>query len=115
VVRRFIELHGTSRFEPMGDLISKNYVGEEITARVVNRAGFRRSGADGVEYLILPEVWKAEVCAGLDATAVAKTLNKRGLLIGKDGKLQDQARLPGFNKPVRHYHLTAGILGEADA
>lgn len=112
-VRRFIELHGSSRFEAMGGLVRTDNAGAPIEARVPNRAGFRRQdGNGGIEYLILPEVWRTEVCAGLDAVAVAKTLNKHGLLIGKDGKLQDQARLPGFSKPVRHYHLTAGILSD---
>jgi uncharacterized protein (DUF927 family) len=111
-VRRFIELHGSARFEPMWEEYGTPAGGEQ---RTINRAGFRRKdGAGGVEYLVLPEAWRTEVCAGLDAVAVARVLRDRGLLVpGKDGKLQDQARLPGFTKPVRHYHLTAAILSDA--
>jgi uncharacterized protein (DUF927 family) len=112
-VRRFIEAHGSSRFEPIavegdGKVVSLS------SDRIFNRAGYRRTAINGAtEYLVLPETWKAEVCAGLDATAVAKVLLAKGALVpASDGKLQDRARLPGFNHPVRHYHLTAGIMGD---
>jgi len=75
-VRHFIELHGSSRFADLaGDP-------ERI---VINRAGYRRRDAEGrVEYLILPEVFKREVCAGLDYRAVARLLRERGLLVTED-------------------------------
>lgn len=108
-VRRFIEMHGTSRFEPMGE----NGDGESVI-RTINRVGFRRSdGNGGTEYLVLPEAWKSEVCAGFDATMVAKALVGRGLLIGRGGKTSDFQRLPGFG-PTRCYRLAAGILGSSD-
>lgn len=115
-VRRFIELHGTSRFEAMGDLAPKNGVGELIDQRVTNRAGFRRRAeSGGIEYVVLPEAWRGEVCNGLDATVVAKTLQSRGFLAtAGDGKSQAKIRLPGFQHPVRCYVITANILGEAE-
>lgn len=107
-VRRFIEMHGTSRFEPMGE----SGEGESIV-RTVNRVGFRRAdAAGGTDYFVLPEAWRTEVCPGLDPVTVAKSLLKRGFLIGKDGKLQDQKRLPGFAKPVRCYHVASAILSD---
>lgn len=114
-VRRFIELHGMARFEAMGDLAPRNGIGEPIEQRVTNRAGFRRRANDGgVEYLILPEAWRGEVCAGLDATMVAKTLAARGFLaMGGDGKPQVKMRLPGFSSPVRCYVITPDILSDA--
>jgi len=112
-VRRFIELHGTSRFEAMGDIAPRDGMGAPIEQRVPNRAGFRRRAeGGGIEYLVLPEAWRGEVCAGLDATAVAKVLNTRGLLVGTGGKLQNFQRLPGFPKPVRCYVITADILSD---
>ena len=113
-VRRFIELHGTSRFEPMGSLAPTDSTGAPLDVRVSNRAGFRRRDDEGgVEYIVLPEVWRGEVCAGLDSVAVARTLARRGgLKPGSGGKLQDVKRLPGFSKPVRCYVITSGILGE---
>lgn len=116
-VRRFIELHGASRFEPMGGLAPTDGMGAPIDMRIQNRAGFRRrDGSGGIEYLVLPEVWRGEVCAGLDAVMVAKTLAGRGMLIvGEDSKLQRKARLPGFASPVRCYLIASGILGDGEA
>jgi len=56
----------------------------------ISRAGFRKADDDGgLEYYVLPEVWRGEVCAGLDAGAVAKVLADRGILKTRgDGKLQ---------------------------
>ena len=115
-VRRFIEMHGASRFEPMGDLIHRNGVGEAIDLRIQNRAGFRRRvDGGGIEYLVLPEAWRSEICAGLDATVVAKTLQARGMLVpGSGGKLQNFQRLPGFPNPVRCYVIVADILSDGD-
>ncbi len=115
-VRRFIELHGNSRFEAMGELAPRDGIGAPIDQRIMNRVGFRRRAeGGGIEYLVLPESWKSEVCAGLDAGAVAKVLNGRGLLVaGGDGKPQVKTRLPNFASPVRCYVIAAGILGDAE-
>lgn len=108
-VRHFIELHGASRFEPISD------GREHAEARVINRAGFRAGDAiNGYEYIVLPEVWKADICTGMDAAFVTKTLAQRGFLkVGSDGKAQTKRRLPGFENPVRCYVLRSGIMGEA--
>lgn len=115
-VRHFIELHGNSRFEAMGELAPRDGIGAPIDQRITNRVGFRRRAeGGGIEYLVLPESWKSEVCAGLDASAVAKVLNARGLLVaGGDGKPQVKTRLPNFISPVRCYVIPAGILGDAE-
>lgn len=113
-VRRFIEAHGASRFEPMGALIPTDVHGAPLDVRIHNRAGFRRlNDAGDVEYLVLPEAFRAEVCAGLDATATAKALAARGFLVpGSGGKLSSPARVPGFSGPVRVYRVTADILSD---
>lgn len=116
-VRRFLELHGNSRFEAMGTLAPKDGYGAPIEQKIINRAGFRRleddSYAGETEFIFLPEVWKSEVCAGLDPTAVAKTLAKRGMLKpGSGGKLQNFQRVPGSRNPVRCYVIPSEILGE---
>ena len=111
-VRRFIELHGESRFTPWGA------DGEDGNRPTINRAGFRKPNDEGgVEYYVLPQVWRTEVCAGLDAGAVARTLADRGMLRKRsDKKPQYAVRLPGFTNPVSCYVLTAALFeGEADA
>ena len=116
-MRRFIELHGNSRFEPMGDLIHRDGMGTPTDVRIQNRAGFRRRDeAGGIEYLVLPEVWRGEVCAGMDSVTVAKALASRSLLVpGEGNKLQKNTRLPGVTKSVRCYVITSGILGDDHA
>jgi putative DNA primase/helicase len=106
-VRLYIARHGSSRFERHG--------GETVH----DRAGWVRGGGDAgdeLEYLILPEMWRAEVCAGHDAGAIAAALAEAGhLRRGGDGKPQRPERLPGAVKPKRVYVLRASILGEGGA
>ena len=69
-----------------------------------------------MEYFVMKEVWRKEVCAGLDAGAVAKALAARGMLVpDSDGKVQSRHKLPGTGKTTRYYRLTAAILGDDDA
>ncbi|MDP3085108.1 MAG: DUF927 domain-containing protein, partial [Rubrivivax sp.] len=51
-----------------------------------------------VEYLILPEQFKREVCKGFDAAAVAKVLRDRGHLKHEVDRLTMKQRLPGMPK-----------------
>jgi putative DNA primase/helicase len=99
----YIAQHGASRFERHG--------GETVR----DRAGWVRGGGDAggeLEYLILPALWRAEVCAGHDAAAVAAALAEAGhVRRGSDGKPQRTERLPGIG-PRRVYVLRASILGE---
>jgi uncharacterized protein (DUF927 family) len=108
-VRRFIEQHGESRFAPWG-LTETDY-----DRPTINRAGFRRrEGEGGVEYYVLAEAWRSEVCAGFDPGMLARELAQRSLLIpdGTDDKPQSRHRLPGFKNAVRCYRLAANILGD---
>jgi len=112
-VRLFIEQHGNARFELMGrdGGEAKNSYGEIIDFKVQNRAGFRRLENDTMEYLILSEVWKNEVCKGHDPKLVAQTLAKRGYL-EKDsqGKYTIPQRVPNCPKLIRCYVVTSNIL-----
>lgn len=73
-VQHFIEAHGEARFTP---------VGEDVRP-TVNRAGFREQREGEWLYLILPQVFRREVCAGMDSSRVARLLNDRGLLIANE-------------------------------
>ncbi|PWF44018.1 DUF927 domain-containing protein [Massilia glaciei] len=113
-VRRFIELHGESRFTSFVELLGNPEY--DATNKTIQRAGFRRLGEDErTEYLILPEAYASEVCRGLNPTFVTKILLEKGLLLtDRDGKPQRQTRIPGSGKVrVRVYHLKADIMGEA--
>jgi uncharacterized protein (DUF927 family) len=99
-VRLFIARHGASRFERRdGDIVR-------------DRAGWMRDADGEPEYLILPAVWRAEVCAGHDASAIAAALADAGhLRRGNDGKPQRTERPPGM-RSQRVYVLSASILRE---
>ncbi|GGD93484.1 hypothetical protein GCM10011390_10330 [Aureimonas endophytica] len=117
-VRRFIELHGTSRFEPMGDLVPKDRDGWPVEQRTINRVGFRNRIEDGsTEYLVLPEAWKSEICAGLDSAAVLRALADRGMIQrDRGGKFTIPRRVPGFPKgQIRLHVLTSTLMEGADA
>jgi putative DNA primase/helicase len=105
-VRLFLEQHGDSRFDPVDDTVAKPSP---------NRAGWRKGEGEAREWYVPPETWKAEICQGLDATFVARTLAERGFLqrIG-DGFLAVR-RIGGRN--ARVYVVNASILagGEIDA
>ena len=115
-VRQFIEMHGASRFEAMGILAPHDSSGAPLEQRILNRAGFRRRDCDGeIEYVILSETWRSEVCAGLDAGAVTKALVSRGLLeVGSDRKPQVQVRLPNHKGLSRCYVVKSNILADVD-
>jgi uncharacterized protein (DUF927 family) len=105
-VRRFIEAHGESRFVKTD--------GDSPSSRVVlNRAGFRRGKGEGEEWWVLPESWKEEICAGLDATQVARILAGRGMLVRDPKGFTTVKRVEG--RPTRVYVLTSKVLaGEAN-
>ncbi|MCY1290618.1 hypothetical protein D9M70_397730 [compost metagenome] len=98
-VRSFFETHGASRFEDMN---------ADHDQRVINRAGFYRTGADGGrEYLVLPEAFKRDVCQGFDTKAVTAALMAAGWIEGgSDGKATQKPRLPGMG-PTRCYVFTS--------
>ncbi len=86
-VAHFLELHGSSRFADLAG---------DADRIVSNRAGYRRKDAEGrTEFLILPEVFKCEVCAGLDYRAVAKLLRERGRLVTEDKHMTIKTRNTG--------------------
>jgi uncharacterized protein (DUF927 family) len=105
-VRDFLERHGDARFVPLS--------GEAEPDRpILNRAGWRRRAVDGTWlYLILPGVWRSEVCAGLDPQQAARALMARGFLEpGDGGRATQKPRIPGIG-PTRVYVVSARILAE---
>ncbi len=117
-VRRFLESHGEGRFTWW------HRASDDHNAKTLQRAGFRRmvdkdgkpiksdsehqreygermSPTDGegvsVEYFVLPEVFRAEVCQGFDYQAVARVLLEHGALVPSAGRAFDcKQRLPGM-------------------
>jgi putative DNA primase/helicase len=118
-VRAFLEAHGSSRFEPAW--IKEDHrpdAGaqmEDTLRRTINRAGFRREDADGHwKYFVLPEIWRQEVCKGLDARAIAQAMAERGWLERGEGKnLARKVRVPEIGD-VRVYVVRADFLSSEE-
>lgn len=116
-VRKFIELHGESRFA-LWDSISDDSADSQPRP-TFNRAGFRRPDLNGVEdFYIFPQVFRDELCVGHDATQIAKALAARALLIAPPPEPNGKQRyaviewIPALNQSKRMYHLTSKILEE---
>lgn len=90
--RAFFEAHGASRFASVDTQFPN------VDQRTINRAGFVRTTADGVrEFMVLPEAFKREVCAGFDAKAVTAALIQAGWIApGGDGRATQKPRIPGI-------------------
>jgi len=129
-VRRFLEAHGEGRFTWW------HRGADDHSAKTLQRAGYRRMlDANGdpiktnsqhaaefgermpaargdevsVEFFILPEVFRTEVCSGLEARAVARVLQEHECLAADKGGLTVKTRLPGMG-PVHCYRVTSKIF-----
>lgn len=132
-VRRFLETHGESRFALW------HRQGDDHNSKTLNRAGFRRVfSVDGepfkdigandrglepsmsyvldqggtVNYFVLPECFRSEICSGFDYKAVARVLVDHGCLqVDKGRSFDAKHRLPGMGKnPVACYVVTPQIF-----
>lgn len=109
-VRRFIELHGESRFTSWDETDMS-----QSQRPTINRAGYRRLNDQGqTEYYVFPEVYKTDVCRGLRVQQVTRALRDADLLVlPNDGRNLRTERLPdGTSKKV--YRIKAAILGDGD-
>jgi putative DNA primase/helicase len=101
-VRLFLEQHGEARFSLAWD--PKN------ERPVSNRAGFRKAADTGATYYILPEVFRHEVCKGLDAKMIAREMAKRGWLLTEGRRVTRQERIRGEGN-MRVYVVSPAFLG----
>lgn len=109
-VRRFIEKHGASRFQVIRHPDGESSADENQVVK--DRAGFRRKGAAGdTEYLVLPEVFRSEVCRGYDHRIVGRALVDRGYLDAQAPSLMKKVRLPELGL-TRVYCVPVSILEE---
>lgn len=132
-VRKFLELHGAGRFSWW------HRAADDHSPNTLMRAGFRRmvdasgkavrtnsdhqrefgermQAEDGegtsIEFFVLPEVFRGEVCAGFDYRAVCRVLAQRGHLeLGPHNRFDRRERLPGIG-PSLCYRIKASIFSE---
>lgn len=105
-LRGFLQIHGDSRFDEIGQTDSVGWVGS-----CRDRAGFRRKTDDGVEFLIFPETFNAEIRRFCDPKKVAQELLKRKDLRVEEGRLQVQQRINGTKS--RFYAIQSSIFDDS--
>ena len=70
-----------------------------LTLKLYNRAGFKKIESGGIGYFVLEEVFKNEICQGIDWKKAAKLLVARGFLLpSTDHKSTRTENLPGLGK-----------------
>jgi uncharacterized protein (DUF927 family)/5S rRNA maturation endonuclease (ribonuclease M5) len=106
-VKNFIEVNGASRFQSAKARLDVH--GDPINEKVVNRAGFRVEDDETTMYLILPEVFRREVCEGFDHQTVAKALKERSFIEVQPPHLTKKCRLPEVGN-VRVYAVKSSLL-----
>lgn len=125
-LRTFIDQYGTSRFEPLSS---------RPDVRVQKRAGFYRPAPqppddddddglnegvacsdhldDGREYLVLPDVFRSEICDGRDWKSSVRVLIGLGIIVpGTDGKATQKPRIPQLGSTRRLYVVSSNKLFE---
>jgi hypothetical protein len=81
---------------------------------VLNRLGWRKGHGAEREWWVPPQMFRAEICNGLDQRLVARILSDRGMLRRQGGNvLQCTVNIGGEHR-VRAYVLTAAILDGGD-
>lgn len=96
-IREHFERYGESRYSLLPD--------EGRT--IHDRAGFREAtGDDGsYDYFVLPKVFNADICNGVDRRQAVGILERLGILIiGSDGKKSIRKNLPGLGR-TRCYQI----------
>lgn len=109
-VRQFFELHGDARFTDW------ERATDDHAPKTVNRAGFRRflEKSGETEYYVLREVFRGEVCRGLDHRVIAKLLAGLGCLEMEGRNYDRKERLPSMGN-TRCYRINAKLWGGEDA
>jgi putative DNA primase/helicase len=102
-VQLYFEQYGDSRFDLLDNPDARPSP---------NRAGWRKGEGEDREWLIPPETWKSEICAGHDAVFAARTLHERGMLERVSGSFQSVRKIGGLN--TRVYVVNARILAGGD-
>lgn len=64
-----------------------------------------------VEFMVLPEAFRRDVCKGFDPAALAALLRRRGHLIHEADRLTVKQRLPGMGKAAC-YHIKPSIFDD---
>ncbi len=111
-VRRFLESHGEARFADFARPVAN----DDHAPRVINKAGWRKHDniSGETEYYVYSEVFKTEVCSGMDYKAVARLLIDKGYMRADGKHLQPKVSLPG-ESARRVFHILPTIWNDENA
>lgn len=110
-VRHFLQANGDGRFAQW------ERADDDHQPKTLQRVGFRRKTKDSVdsneaslEYYVLSEPFRKEVCTGFDYKAVCRVLIEHGCMVVEPGRLDVNMRLPGGSGTQRCYRITSKIF-----
>lgn len=80
-----------------------------------NWAGFKRASEGAYEFLVFPNVFREEICAGLDYRFVEQLLVKEKLILPSktSDRITTTHRVRG-SEPIRLYHISSTIFSNPD-
>ena len=100
-VKSFLEKFGDSKFIN---------ISENSLIKPIERYGYKQRFEGVFHYYVFPEIYKNEVCKGLNHKQVTKyLLEKEFLVADNQGRSVEVKHLPDVGK-IRIYHFTGGIL-----
>lgn len=108
-IKEFFQKNHPARFINWNDLASSK--------TVLNKAGFYKNnpidnGGDRLEFFVETEIFKKEICVGLNHQQAAKVCtNQHWLIPDRSGKLTSSHRAPDTNKTRRFYHFNDKVFG----
>lgn len=100
-VRLAVEQFGESRFEPLDG-------GGDGWKPMGSRLGWRTGDGTDRQWLIPSEIWKTEVCAGIDPKFAARVLGERGFLEKAGDGWQPVRRIGG--RAMRVFVVNSGVF-----
>ncbi|WP_386176891.1 DUF927 domain-containing protein [Sulfitobacter sp. R86518] len=116
ILKRFFELSGRSRFEPINEGHNEDVPDRLEERPVYARCGYRttipdKDGVPRTVYYVTSEAWHSEICDGRDGELVARIARKHGALIPGEGtRLKRKQRLPDYPNGTRVYAIQPDLL-----
>lgn len=108
LVRKFITKHNEDRFKDL------RRAGDSHAPKTINLAGWKQEKGIETFFHFSVDIFKDEVCRGLDPRLVLRTLNNHGYLLtesgGKTKRLTHRGLKIGENEKVNTYAVNALIL-----
>ncbi len=115
-VRAYIQRNGESRFTFLDESELSEAMGQNYSQRTNLRVGFKNILPGGlIEYWVFTEMYKEEICKGLDAKLVTRVLKQKGYLgVDSKGNPQIAKRIPGVGQTTRMYIIKPSILQDME-